>query len=185
MKKIFNNYHLSVYQTPKGFVYAQRRNVNSTAALCFKKNSKTKEYEFLIRYQPLPVIKFKNIKWNESCLFPCCITGSLEKGETPKSNIIKEVLEESGYKISNKNILGCISVTSSTQMNEVVHHFLIDLTNLKNKKPKNDGSYFEAISKNVWVSHKQLLKILNSGKELYLSSLGIAYLLFIKHFKNY
>ena len=179
-KKIFSNYHLDTYQTDRGFIYAQRRNVNSTAALCFKKEEDG-SYSFLIRYQPLPEIKLKDHNYTYKNLYPCCITGSLEINETPTDNVIKEVWEESGYTITKENIKEVIKATSSTQMNEVVFNFLIDLTNKTNEKPTNDGSFFEEISENKWISESNLKDILLKNSELYLSSLSTAYLLFLKH----
>ena len=70
-------------------------------------------------------------------------------------------------------------------MNEVVFHFLVDLTGIKQSTTKlGDGSYFENISENKWVSQKEIESILHSNKELYLSSLSVCYGLFKKHFKD-
>ena len=66
-------------------------------------------------------------------------------------------------------------------MNEVVFNFLIDLTNKTNEKPTNDGSFFEEISENKWISESNLKDILLKNSELYLSSLSTTYLLFLKH----
>lgn len=147
-KKIFDNYHLSVYKTKRGFIYAQRRGVNSTACLCFRKEPNG-SYSFLIRYQPLPLIKDENFKDIDVNLYPCCITGSIEKDETPETNAIKEIMEESGYQITKKNIVDCIEATASTQMNEIVYHYLVDLTGINQSTNKlGDGSIFETISVN-------------------------------------
>ncbi len=183
VKPLYTNYWLSLYQTPKGFVYAQRKGINSTASLCFRLNKKG-QYEFLIRYQPLPVIhQYSNKK--ENTLYPCCITGSIEQNESPLQNCLKEVFEESGYKIKQNNIKHVISASASTQMNEIVFHYLVDLTNVKKQgKEQNDGSYFESVSKNKWVSEKTLNEILSNEEGLFLSCLGICYLAFITKLKN-
>lgn len=183
-KKIFDNYHLSVYKTKRGFIYAERRGINSTACLCYRINQ-DKTYNFLVRYQPLPLIKNENFKDIDVNLFPCCITGSIEKNETPETNAIKEIEEEAGYKITNKNIVDQIAATSTTQMNEIVHHFLVDLTNLTNETSDlGDGSFFESISVNKWISEKELQNIIFNNSELFLSSLNVCYCLFLKHFKH-
>ncbi|OAV63235.1 hypothetical protein Barb4_05454 [Bacteroidales bacterium Barb4] len=54
-KTLYKNKWVSLKLTPRGFVYGERRNTNSTAALCYKKIKN--EYHFLLRYQPLPMIK--------------------------------------------------------------------------------------------------------------------------------
>jgi hypothetical protein len=54
-KYLYKNKWVSLKQTSKGFVYGERRNVNSTASLLFKKENNN--YKFLLRYQPLPELK--------------------------------------------------------------------------------------------------------------------------------
>ena len=173
---------LELHVSSRKFYFAQRKGINSTAVLCFRKTKHG--FEFLMRYQPLPVIELKNYKLNKA-LYPCPITGSLEKNETPDQNVVKEILEESGYKITKKNLVDCVLATASTQMNEVVFHYLADLTGVKQATNKlGDGSYFENISENKWISQKQLEDILYRNKELYLSSLSVCYGLFLKQHKK-
>lgn len=145
-KLIKQTKYLSLYQTKQGFIYAQRRNINSTACLCFKKIKG--KYQFLIRYQPLPVVNtIKHFKWDDC--FACPITGSLEKNQTPIANAIAEVYEEANLKICKKNILASNKFVSTTQMNETVFCFLIDVTNIKpTNKKQGDGSIFEKVSYN-------------------------------------
>lgn len=59
-KVLYKNYHLSLYKTERGFIYAERRNINSTASLLFKKVKN--DYKFLLRYQPLPELKINKKK---------------------------------------------------------------------------------------------------------------------------
>jgi hypothetical protein len=64
-------------------------------------------------------------------------------------------------------------------MNEAVFTFIVDITHAKHiRKPQGDGSFFENISQNHWVSHKKLKRILNGCDDIYLSSLASAYILF-------
>lgn len=44
---------LKLMKSDKDFFYAERRGVDSTATLCYKKENE--EYLFLIRYQMLPI----------------------------------------------------------------------------------------------------------------------------------
>jgi hypothetical protein len=112
-------------------------------------------------------------------LYPCCVTGSLESNETPIENIIKEVFEESNYVIRKSNIKASNINVATTQMNEAVYTFVVDITNAKHlKKTQGDGSIFESISQNHWVSHRQLKAILNKPGYIYLSSLASAYIMF-------
>ncbi|MDR1991699.1 MAG: NUDIX domain-containing protein [Mycoplasmataceae bacterium] len=180
VKKLFENKWIDLYETKRGFVFAQRRTINSTACLLFKQDGK--DYKFLLRYQPLPELKIteKNkLTWNK--LYPCCVTGSIEANETPTDNAIKEILEETNYVTTKNNIKASSISVASTQMNESVFNFVVDITNAKQVyKKTGDGSIFENISRNRWVSHKKLKEILTTNKFVYLSSLSSAYVLFTK-----
>jgi Fe-S cluster biosynthesis and repair protein YggX len=61
---------------------------------------------------------------------------------------------------------------------------VVDITYAKQiNKKLGDGSIFENISKNKWVSLKELRNILLNKKYYYLSSLSSAYLLFNEYLK--
>ena len=172
--------HLTLKQTPQGFIYSQRRNIDSTASLCFRKK-KNGQYEFLIRYQPLPIVN-DSIKYHWTDLFACPITGSMEKNETKLDNAIREIYEEANYKIDKFKLLISNRTVATTQSNETVYNFIFDLTGTKKEvKKEGDGSIFENISKNKWISQKQLEKILFfDDKNFFLSSLMNCYFLFLK-----
>jgi 8-oxo-dGTP pyrophosphatase MutT (NUDIX family) len=77
------------------------------------------------------------------------VTGSLETNETPIQNVIKEVFEETNYQIKKENIKGTNINVATTQMNESVFTFVVDITKAKHvKKTQGDGSIFETISQN-------------------------------------
>lgn len=180
-KQLFKTKYLSLYKTKQGFIYAQRRNFNSTASLCFMR--KGKEIFFLIRFQPLPIVNtIKNLKWND--LFACPITGSMEKKQIPLQNAINEVYEEGNLKISKKNLVDFSSNVATTQMNEIVFNFLFDVTGLRQlNKKQGDGSIFEEISSCRWLTYKEVKNIVKSqNKNLYLSSLLSCLSLFEKKY---
>ncbi|MDR1234556.1 MAG: DNA mismatch repair protein MutT [Mycoplasmataceae bacterium] len=183
-KRLYKSKWIDLYESDRGFIFAQRRSVNSTATLLYAKDGS--DYKFLLRYQPLPELKIKkmvNLKW--TTLYPCCVTGSLETNETPEQNVIKEVYEEANYLIKKKDIKAFNIAVSTTQMNEAVFNFIVDITNAKQiKKQQGDGSLFENISQNRWATHKVLKQILLDSKNIYLSSLASAYLLFQKQILN-
>lgn len=172
--------YLSLLETPEGFYFAQRRNINSVAGLCFKKE--LNQYFFLIRFQPLPEIEVKQ-SWDQ--LYPCPITGSCEINETQFESMIREIYEEGGINVNHSHLVASNYCVSTTQMNETVYNYLFDVTDLNQVDPKNDGSIFEAVSKNVWVSQDELEEILFNNREIiYLSSLTTCYYLFLKHIVN-
>lgn len=83
--------------------------------------------------------------------------------------MIQEVYEEGGIIISVQNIEQSSQFVATTQMNEIVFLFLINVTNLNQTTPLGDGSIFEKVSKNKWVNLAQLQQILQT--QLCLSSL--------------
>jgi hypothetical protein len=59
------------------------------------------------------------------------------------------VYEEANYLIKKKDIKAFNIAVSTTQMNEAVFNFIVDITNAKQiKKQQGDGSLFENISQN-------------------------------------
>lgn len=176
-KLLIKTKHLDMYQTKQGFVYCQRRTINSIAALCFKKEDN--QYYFLIRYQPLPEIKEK-VDWKQP--YACPITGSIEENESELESAIREVYEEGGIKVSNQNMVANSVAIATTQMNEKVFHYLFDVTNLQQVTPTNDGTIFESVSFNKWVTLKELESILE--KDFCLSSLHICFSMFLKRINH-
>jgi ADP-ribose pyrophosphatase YjhB (NUDIX family) len=73
----------------------------------------------------------------------------MEKNETPIVNAIKEIYEETNYIVNKRNFVAIGQNISSTQMNETVHIFVVDITNSKRvSKKQGDNSIFENISEN-------------------------------------
>lgn len=174
-KLLYKTPWLKLFLTKKGFIYAERKGVNSVAALIFKKQNN--ETLFHLRYQLKPNLKDLNTDIKH---YPCCITGTIEKNETPIQTVIKEVLEESGFYINEDNILNKNVYLATTQSNEAVYTYIIKIDqNTKTETPKNDGSYFEAMSYNLWVNEKELNNIFKT--ELVHSSLFVAYKLFLDY----
>lgn len=66
-------------------------------------------------------------------------------------------------------------------MNEVVNLFLFDVSNNKFDAPITDGTYYESISYNKWVSEEEFKQISLDYNSLKLSCLPIAYLLFMEY----
>lgn len=173
-KVIHQNEWLSLHQTSKGFVYAQRKGINSIASLVFKKENN--DFYFLIRKQLLPNLVLEEKP--EDFLYPSCITGTIEEGDTPLETALRETFEEGGIYLENSHLRASGKYIATTQSNEVVYTFVFEKTSeVVQTEPQNDGSYFEQISKNEWVSLQKLEDILQN--DLCHSSLYNAYLLFI------
>ncbi|WP_036459383.1 NUDIX hydrolase [[Mycoplasma] imitans] len=178
-KLLYKTTYLSLYETPKGFVYAQRQSINSIASLCFKYVGD--EVFYLVHYQPMPEIAIKT-KWDD--LYPCPITGSIDPNESALEAAVRETQEEGGIKVDLNKFYDQVDYVASTQMNEIVHCFVFDVTGIEQHEPSTDGSIFEQVAKNKWHSQKELEAILFNKKQIYLSSLLNAYLLIQKHLKQ-
>ncbi|MDJ0619516.1 MAG: NUDIX hydrolase [Calothrix sp. MO_192.B10] len=143
---IFNTSHIAIKETPRGFHYLERKGKDSVAIfLLRKKDFNTKEYEVLIRLQPL-CIDNQEID-GKLKLYPCPITGSIGNDETPEVAAMREVEEESGFSV---RVLPLGRYIVSTQTNEICYMYYTDVTGLESGFAQQDGSYFESISKNEW-----------------------------------
>ncbi|NEP62143.1 MAG: NUDIX domain-containing protein [Symploca sp. SIO2G7] len=137
---------ITVKENPQGFHYLERKGRDSVGIFLLRKNSaNNSEYEVLIRQQPLCI---QSAALDETPkLYPCPITGGIEQGESPEEAAIREVYEESGFSVQvlllGKYIVG-------TQTNEICYLYYADVTDIKPGIAQQDGSYFEAISKNEW-----------------------------------
>lgn len=177
-KLLYKTPYLSIYESEKQFWFAQRKNIDSIASLCFRKNSKTNETEFLILYQPLPETKYKK-NWDDP--YPCPITGSAEPNEDYLDTAIRETYEEGGILVNKTDLRNQTRCVATTQMNETVYCFLFDVTDKKQEVPKGDGTIFEKVSFFKWKTEKELIDILmcKTNDYVYLSTLSTCYFLYL------
>lgn len=159
-KVIFDSNWFKVKETPKGFFYGERKGVDSIAILPFYYNPILENYCIVIRLQPMPLDNSKD----GQKLFPCPVTGSLlEKGPS-KETLFKAVYEEleEELNVTEDWVIGIRqtkSIISTTQMNETVHCFLVEIQpGSFNFNGGGDGSVFEAMSCNVSVPLKEFNK---------------------------
>lgn len=175
-KLLYDAKWLKLYKNDHDFVYAQRKGKDSVAVLCYKKN-KDDNYEFLIHYQPL--IALDPINNSKVECFPCLVTGSIENGEIPLTTALRELKEETGL-VNDINLkpIKNYEYVSSTQMDEIVTIFIFDVTNKEFLAPETDGSYYEQISWNQWVSEEEFKAMVFNKTNPNLACLTISYLLF-------
>lgn len=145
-KTLFKTSWLTVKQTPKGFYYSERKGRDSVAIFLIREtNTNPRSYEVLIRQQPLCI---QNAGLDDELkLYPCPITGGIDEGETPEEAAIREVHEESGFSVQ---VLPLGKYIVGTQTNEICYLYYADVTGQEPEIPQQDGSFFEAISKNEW-----------------------------------
>lgn len=153
-KTIFQNKWISVKETENKFYYSERKGINSVAVFLIRKTKS--KWEVLVRYQPLCIDN--EIIDGKMKLFPCPITGTIEEGDDDYKTAVKEVLEESGYKITEEDLFYLTEYIVGTQTNERVYMFGVDVNNFTPDKATQDGSIFEEQSKNCWESIENLRK---------------------------
>lgn len=92
-------------------------------------------------------------RFGESSKFISAAGGSFDVDNLNMFEIcLKEVYEESGYNTQMKNIHYIGEMVSSTQMNEIVYLFLIDVTGIETEHDGENGSHF------VWLNYDQVLR---------------------------
>ncbi len=145
-KVLFHTEWVSIKATDRGYHYLERRGRDSVAILLIRSSTAAPTgYEVLIRQQPLCIDTSETEDGMN--LFPCPITGGIDGEETPEAAAVREVKEEAGYQVSVTS-LGRYVVGSQT--NEICHLFYADVTGQELGIAEQDGSYFEAISRNEW-----------------------------------
>jgi 8-oxo-dGTP pyrophosphatase MutT (NUDIX family) len=145
-RTIFETEWIAVKESPRGFQYLERKGKNSVAVFLLRNyGANPSQYEVLIRQQHL-CIDNREIdgKFN---LFPCPITGALEEGESPEAAAMREVYEESGYRVQVRS-LGKYIV--GTQVNEICYLYYADVTGIEPEVAQQDGTYMESIGRNEW-----------------------------------
>lgn len=166
---VFDSKWIKVKQTPRGHFFSERRGTNSIALLLYRKIKENgfEWLEVLVRLQALPI---DNAQSNDDKeipkLFRCPITGRLDDSVGERINQVRaEAREEGGYDIPEAGFQYIGEYYVGTQTNEKVFMYVADTTieGTEIIEAKGDGSYFEEISKNEWVSVQQLLDTEYSG----------------------
>lgn len=145
-KTLFSTKRVAIKETSRGFQYLERDGKDSVAIFLIRRRGLSNgQFEVLVRYQPL-CIDNSEID-GVPRLFPCPLTGSIDQDELPEAAAKRETYEESGFAVEMRP-LGIYIV--GTQTNEICHMFYADVTGVEPQPAPQDGSYFEAVSKNQW-----------------------------------
>ena len=109
------------------------------------------ENKFIIRYEYIPTYKYATGEEYHITV----LSGSIEKDETPKNAIIREISEEAGIKIKNENILEEYKPLFISKGNVNKYHIFIaplSKNDYEEVYPTGDGSTEEEKSKSVKIS---------------------------------
>jgi 8-oxo-dGTP pyrophosphatase MutT (NUDIX family) len=167
-RTLFGTPWVAIKESPWGYHYLERKGKDSIAVFLLRKISPStslrvspersrradrKEYEVLIRQQPLAI---RSVSLDEELpLYPCPITGGIDGEESPEEAAVREVYEESGFSVE---VLPLGKYFVGTQTNEICYMYYADVTGVEPEVAQQDGSYFEAVSKNEWHPFEYLKK---------------------------
>jgi hypothetical protein len=125
MKKdeiLFDNPWVKMKKTQKGFIYAERKGIDSVAFILIDKEKKQigvlEEYKDAIYKRLLTAFG-----------------GSIDKHQNDlKQLVIEEILEESGFQVEKNQVKKVAKIYCSNMMNQFVHLFVVFVD--KNKQGK-------------------------------------------------
>ncbi|WP_155524044.1 hypothetical protein [Nodosilinea nodulosa] len=149
MKILFSTPRISIINADEVHPYhfAQRLGRDSIAVLPYRYNrSRGGAVEVLVRKQAMPQFPGSPLQ-----LSP--ITGSLDNPDLNKQDIaIVELWEEAGYKADRSTMISIGSYIVGTQTDEVCYCFAVNLTNSEQYTAPGDGTHYESLASNEWVS---------------------------------
>lgn len=147
---VFQAPWMRVYKTDSGFFFAERKGINSVAFALLREDGKIGlTREFKIANDQFVITAFGGSVDDEA---KCCDPIYL------RNTVKKEVLEESGFIVSNKNIKSLGRVLCSTQMNQWVYLYLVDIDSQK-KIDRTTKDRNELTSSVVWLDESELYKL--------------------------
>jgi len=125
-----------------GYIYSHEKISNGKviSILPYRKNGD--DYEFLLRNEVTPC-------WGSQS-FVSSTTGKVDPGETPIQTATRELLEETGYKAKQEEMIELGTCFSSKSSDTINYLFSVDLKNKKRGKAEGDGTELEAKAFNFW-----------------------------------
>lgn len=140
-KQLFDNEWISVFETEDGYVYAKDVRGGFVAFLGWRKNDEG-EMEYLARFEKVPS-RYPDKTMENLPITMVSLSGTVEEGDSAEETAVREVMEESGYEISEDDLVDLGIVCPSKSMYSRVHLYAADLTGKEKKDAKGDGSKYE------------------------------------------
>lgn len=160
IKQLFDNKWIRVFL--KDDWYTMTRSGHGVAILPYRPKSKYKDWdwEVLIRYEHCPP---HTDGQREGKFSATAVTGMIEEGHTVVDTAVKELFEETGYKVDKGNLeyLGWVYPTKATD--DKLHLFAIDLDGVPEPTDSliGDGTKGEEGAYTRWVSVKEATRLPN------------------------
>lgn len=151
-KTLWENDYLRVFET-EGWTAVEEKDMVVTIPYLVEYN------QVVLRLEDIPPFK---TKFPEMEHFVTCVSGSMEKGETPKQTLLREVKEETGIVIKEDFDVEFARPLFASKGNTAQYHICILPLYEKDYYeviPEGDGSESEAKSKNVKLDVKFLNQV--------------------------
>ena len=141
---------------------------------------KVDDYQYIENIPGVGILPFKEEEDEENPLFDdfiTIITGRIDEGEEHIESAVRELEEESGFKIDKDNFekLGEMIISKDHKNKEVL--YLADVTNAEEKEAEGDETEYEKKSNNFWVNKKELKENTLESDDSYLCTIACKYLL--------
>jgi len=158
-KLLFHNKWVSVLETGDNYIYVSEP--DGVAILPFKIDNS--ELSILIRKEANPLFEEKFII--------TAITGRRDEGESFIDTAIRELEEEAGYKVDKNRFINVGNFIKGKDNKNKDKMYLVDISDIKKKKPKGDGTSYEAKSNNFWIKADEIYQYIEEVECSYLLSL--------------
>lgn len=139
------------------------------AVLPWKKDLNSEVYYLLLRKESNPI--------SASNFIETIITGRQDDNETFIKTCIRELYEEGGLTISEKELIYCGSYKFSKAYKTEDKIYLADCSNSIQQTPTTDGTKHEKMSKNYWIEESKFLEIAKNSTDSAIKILSFHYIM--------
>jgi 8-oxo-dGTP pyrophosphatase MutT (NUDIX family) len=145
---IFEHPYIKV-KSNKGYVYSERKGVDSVAFILLANNASDERRVGLIREFKPPLDDF----------IITAFGGSVEnKGQDLRKLVISEVMEEAGFSVSESDVHAYGRVLVSTQSNQMCYLFAVEVDKMKQGE-RTTTDPLEKKSSVVWITLPEAIKL--------------------------
>jgi 8-oxo-dGTP pyrophosphatase MutT (NUDIX family) len=150
-RTLFENEWITVDETPEGYVFIRNGTERAIVALPYTRDTGAGLAKYLARIEPIPC--------HDPDRHLCALTGMVEEGEGPMDAAVREVFEESGYRVAPGQMLDLGPVFPSKASTTVMYMYAVDVTDLHREEAPGDGTEAEEQSSTAWLTLDEALRV--------------------------